>query len=40
MAIYLGYAITLNTSYGKTVAPIMIKFPQEARSEVEASEAQ
>lgn len=39
MAIYLGCAITLNTTYGKMVAPIMIKIPPEARSEAETSEA-
>lgn len=39
MAIYLGCAITLNTTYGKMVAPIMNRMPKEITSEVEASEA-
>lgn len=40
MAIYLGCAITLNTTYGKMVAPLMIKMPQEPKVEASVSDAQ
>jgi succinate-acetate transporter protein len=38
MAIYLGCAITLNTTFGKMVAPLLIKMPKEACTEAPVSE--